>query len=182
MQRLPLGEWVAFRIGRQAAAAEVVPGLVFGRQTATAARRPLCSAETRRRFQAATEAAHPKARCPLDDGGRGGGGGGGSGVYAQARLWDTTESVALDFARFYWGDQGAQCARACKAYLTQSELKRPLPKGCECFDLNILVVSTAVPLTIAFRVFQYSVVLPNFPTVGGAEAQMDFLKALLGEN
>jgi len=29
---LPLGEWVAFRFGRRAAAAEVVPGLVFGQQ------------------------------------------------------------------------------------------------------------------------------------------------------
>jgi hypothetical protein len=89
----------------------------------------------------------PKKRQPAAArrGGRSGGGDGSSGVWAQARRWDITGSVALDVARFYWGGQGGRCARACEAYLAQSETRRALPKGYESFELNILAVSTAGP-------------------------------------
>ena len=56
-----------------------------------------------------------------------------------------------DFSRFC-----AHCARACEAYLNQSEcgaqpiqrvFRKALHKGYECFELKILAVSTAAPLT-----------------------------------
>jgi hypothetical protein len=46
--------------------------------------------------------------------------------------------VALDFVRFYRGGQASDCARACEEYLTQTQLRRALPKGYEFFELKIL--------------------------------------------
>ena len=46
----------------------------------------------------------------------------------------------------YASGLGAQYARACGSYLTQSELRRALPNSYECFELKILAVSTAAPL------------------------------------
>jgi hypothetical protein len=57
------------------------------------------------------------------------------------------QGASLDFARFYWGGPDTQLTRAREKFMTQSELRRALSKGFECFEIKILPSPQRRPLT-----------------------------------